>query len=672
MRTLVIIASLVFFSTIASAQHRDGRVFVDSVLKVLPAIKNDTVKLYTLASLIDQYNDIDMDSSMYFTDKILVHAKQMNSVWAWSYACNIAAFTYYLEARFDTALHYYNQAVTGYKEIKDTLGLANVYHNMGDLYGQEDQLSVSLNYYLKSLNAYKSIGDDDLATLYTDIGDLYCLVDEKEKAHNYYEKALESNQKHGDKFNRAYIMMSLVEELISEKKYDEAISYADTVVDIYTQFGNKFFIAIGQNYLAECYLRKGDYNKAMKLLVLAEDFFSTASDESYTMYTIKAKGENYLRLAADTTGYKPDPSLFESTRRGNYLKSIELLTNARGYFEHVNDKPSLVDVYEWLSEAHEALGRTEEALSLYRLRSALKDSLDIQNESKKVAKLDAKKEMELKDKELELQNLLIAKKQNERIGLMVGIAVLAIALFIIFRNYHERGKVNKLLAVEKQKSEELLLNILPEEVAEELKQKGSANATHFDAVTVLFTDFVNFSGASERMDSQELVDELHACFKAFDDIMERYGIEKIKTIGDAYLAVCGLPTADEQHAEKVINAAKDILAFTNNRRAKLGDKTFEIRIGVHSGDVVAGIVGVKKFAYDIWGDTVNTAARMEQNSEPGKINISETTHELVKDKFTCTYRGEHEAKNKGKLKMYFVEDTSAPPIYRMTVSRVKQ
>lgn len=655
MRTFVIIVTLLFSSTIASAQHRDGRAFVDSVLKVLPGIKNDTVKLYTLASLIDQYNDINMDSSMYFSSKILRHAQKMNSLWAWSYACNIAAFTYYLEARFDTALHYYNQAVTGYKEIKDTLGLASVYHNMGDLYGQEDQLSVALSYYLKALNTYQSIGDDDLATLYTDIGDLYSAVDEREKAREYYDKALEANQKHGDKFNRAYIMMSLVEELIAEKRYEEAISYADTVVDIYTQFGNKFFIAIGQNYLAECYLRKGNYNKAMKLFGQAEDFFSTASDESYTMYTIKAKGENYLRLAADTTGYKPDPLLFEPTRRGNYMKTVELLTIARRYFERVNDKPSLVDVYEWLSEANEALGRKEEALSLYKLRSAVKDSLDIQNESKKVAKLDAKKELELKDKELELQNLLIAKKHNERIGLIVGIVALAIVLLIIFRNYRERGRVNRLLEVEKQKSEELLLNILPEEVAEELKQKGSADATHFDEVTVLFTDFVNFSGASERMDSQELVDELHACFKAFDNIMERYGIEKIKTIGDAYLAVCGLPTADKGHAEKVVNAAKDIIAFTTNRRETLGDKTFEIRIGVHSGDVVAGIVGVKKFAYDIWGDTVNTAARMEQNSEPGKINISQTTYELVQDKFTCTYRGELEAKNKGKLKMYFVE-----------------
>lgn len=208
---------------------------------------------------------------------------------------------------------------------------------------------------------------------------------------------------------------------------------------------------------------------------------------------------------------------------------------------------------------------------------------------------------------------------------------------------------------EKKKSDDLLHNILPQEVASELKARGATTAHHFDHVSVLFTDFVDFTIAGERMGSEALVEELHNCFKVFDEIMSRHGIEKIKTIGDAYMAVCGLPKADERHAEKVVLAAEEIRLFMQQRRAQLGDRTFEIRIGIHSGEVVAGIVGVKKFAYDIWGDTVNTAARMEQNGEPGKINISQTTYDLVKDKFSCTYRGELDAKNKGKLKMYFVE-----------------
>jgi class 3 adenylate cyclase len=210
------------------------------------------------------------------------------------------------------------------------------------------------------------------------------------------------------------------------------------------------------------------------------------------------------------------------------------------------------------------------------------------------------------------------------------------------------------LKKERDRSETLLLNILPAEVAEELKEKGSAGAKLFHDVTVLFTDFKDFTKVSERLTPQQLVDELHACFSAFDEIMIKYNIEKIKTVGDAYLAVAGLPLADENHAENIVKAAIEIRDFIGERAKVKGENTFQVRIGVHSGSVVAGIVGVKKFAYDIWGDTVNTAARMEQNSEAGKINISQTTYELVKDEFRCDYRGKIEAKNKGKLKMYFV------------------
>lgn len=235
------------------------------------------------------------------------------------------------------------------------------------------------------------------------------------------------------------------------------------------------------------------------------------------------------------------------------------------------------------------------------------------------------------------------------------LAVLAITLVFLAMVFRQRNRIAK----EKRHSDELLLNILPSEVTDELKSRGATTAKHFDEVTVLFTDFVNFTLAGERMGTQKLVEELHSCFKAFDEIIGKYHIEKIKTIGDAYLAVSGLPVPDDKHAENVANAAMEIREFMQRRRQDLGENTFEVRIGIHSGPVVAGIVGVKKFAYDIWGDTVNTAARMEQNSEPGKINISQTTYELVQDKFVCTYRGELQAKNKGKLKMYFVEGVSA-------------
>lgn len=656
MRAFIAIWLLFMFGCLnAGAQNRGGRAFVDSVLKELPKIANDTDKLDAYGALISQYNDINLDTSMYYAYKLMGHTRKMNWDEGDLFAYNYLGFVHYMQSHFDSAKYYYDKCIAGYTKLKDTVELAGCYHGMADMYAAGNQLSVSLEYYFRALAAYQSIGEENIATLYSDIGDLYGLAGEPDKANTYYEKALEANSRYGDRFDRAYIMMSLVESLIEDKEYDEAIKYADSVIQIYTESGNKFFIAAGENYLAECYYNKGNYNKAQRLFRLSGDYFSRASDRQYVAYNNVSLGKTYLAAASDTTGYKADTSLFEPTREQNYQRAIELLNDARSFFEGINEQTTLIDIYGYLSDANEGIGETATALALYKQRSALKDSLDIKNESKKVAKLDARKAIELKDKELELQHVLIAKKKNERLALIAGIAVLFIVLAIIFRNYRERGKANKLLSEEKQKSEELLLNILPEEVAEELKNRGATTAQQYDRVTVLFTDFVDFTIAGEHMGSQALVEELHNCFEAFDNIMDKHGIEKIKTIGDAYLAVCGLPTADEHHAEKVVQAAQEIRGFMVQRREQLGDKTFEVRIGIHSGSVVAGIVGIKKFAYDIWGDTVNTAARMESHSEAGKINISQTTYELVKDKFSCTYRGEIDAKGKGMLKMYFVE-----------------
>jgi class 3 adenylate cyclase len=191
-----------------------------------------------------------------------------------------------------------------------------------------------------------------------------------------------------------------------------------------------------------------------------------------------------------------------------------------------------------------------------------------------------------------------------------------------------------------------------------LKEKGSAEAQLIDHVTVLFTDFKGFTAYSEKLSPKELVRDIHECFSAFDQIMGKYGMEKIKTIGDSYMAAGGLPTPNTTHATDAVNAALEIRQFIAEGKTKkmaMGAPYFEIRIGIHTGPVVAGIVGVKKFAYDIWGDTVNTASRMESSGDEGQVNISGSTYELVKDQFKCNYRGKIEAKSKGMIDMYFVE-----------------
>lgn len=215
------------------------------------------------------------------------------------------------------------------------------------------------------------------------------------------------------------------------------------------------------------------------------------------------------------------------------------------------------------------------------------------------------------------------------------------------------------LQKEMKKSDDLLLNILPAAAARELKEKGFADARQHRNVSVLFTDFVDFTKLAERLDSSELVATLDECFRAFDEIIERHGLEKIKTIGDAYMCAAGLQDRDEQHAAKAVQVGIEMQEFMrefNAKREQSGKPQWKLRVGIHSGPVVAGIVGQKKFAYDIWGDTVNLASRIESSGEAGKINISSETEQLIRNQFKTENRGKIKVKNKGEVEMYFVEN----------------
>lgn len=311
--------------------------------------------------------------------------------------------------------------------------------------------------------------------------------------------------------------------------------------------------------------------------------------------------------------------------------------NKQIYTKDLNVKASTINKLDKDNQLKQSEIQTKE-LVIQTKEQVIKEKVLESDAKTRVIEL-LKEEKILKDKELRQEAII----RNTFVG---GFIIMLLCTVVFFR---QRNKI----AIEKRRSDDLLLNILPEEVADELKKTGSAQAKHYNHVSVLFTDFVGFTRISEKLSPEELVEEIHQCFTAFDEIIDRNGLEKIKTIGDAYLAVCGMPNEDKSHARKAVQASIEIMEFIN-KRIIIGGK-FKIRIGINSGPVVAGIVGVKKFAYDIWGDTVNTAARMEQTSENGKINISGNTYELVKNDFTFQYRGKIDAKNKGEIDMYFVE-----------------
>lgn len=210
------------------------------------------------------------------------------------------------------------------------------------------------------------------------------------------------------------------------------------------------------------------------------------------------------------------------------------------------------------------------------------------------------------------------------------------------------------VVAEQKRSDELLLNILPVEVARELKEKGKTSPVFFKEVSILFADFKGFTNIVASISGEKLVQELDDIFKAYDDIVAEVGLEKIQTVGDAYLAACGLPTLDPDHARKCVLAGQRIIQYLEKRNQTHSIK-WQVRLGIHSGSITAGVIGKKKFSYDLFGDTINIAARIESSGEAGRINVSAYTHDLIKEHFSCTYRGKIDAKGKGELDMYFVD-----------------
>lgn len=270
---------------------------------------------------------------------------------------------------------------------------------------------------------------------------------------------------------------------------------------------------------------------------------------------------------------------------------------------------------------------------------------------------------------LEMENeraaMKLERESNQQKQLLFILAFGFLALIFILFEYLRKRKSTLVLRVknneiktEKAKSDSLLLNILPTSVAEELKEFGKTSSFHYDEVTVMFTDFKGFTTFAEQNNPEDVVAMLDYYFRGFDAIISHYPIEKIKTIGDAYLCVSGAPEPNKKHASNMVQTALYFQEFVKSSQSKKfgkGSELLEMRIGLHTGPIVAGVVGSKKFAYDVWGDTVNIAARMEQSGEIGKINVSETVVAACGNDFDFHYRGELEAKNRGKLKMYFVE-----------------
>ncbi len=692
------------------AQNRT-QVVIDSLVRELASDRfrqEDTNKVRLLERLTMLHYSVDPNSGLKYGYECLKLAEKIKWEKGVGMAYNAIAVNYQYRSAYDTAQEYYNKslkicekignkkgmaaaisnigycytlsgdlakaldhnlkALTIFNEIADKPGIANTLGNIGSLYLNKAEHSNALDYTFKALKMNEEVGSKSgMAANYGTIGSIYIQQKNFLKALEYYHKALEINEALGRKNAIAGNYSNIGSVYSAQEKRQEALENFFKALKIYEELGYGTGMAIVLGNIGQTYSELHNHSQAILFMFRALEIAKQNNDANAQAMLLGGIGESYLGIVTDTainndtivsvefySGVNMSHSLLPKGKTAILSKAKEYTTAAIDMETKIGNMFTQQVLFEHLYIIDTMLGDHQEALKAYEQFIVLRDSIFSGEAKLKITNLETKRQLELKDKQIEIDKLAVEKKRNERVFYISGIILLLLIIVVVWRSYRTQRRSNELLTIEKQRSEDLLLNILPAEVAEELKNKGSAAAKYYDDVTVLFTDFVNFTEASERMPHQELIDELDACFKAFDEIISSNGVEKIKTIGDAYLAVSGLPKADTNHAINIVRAAVQIRRFMEDRHKKFGDRTFEVRVGVHSGSVIAGIVGVKKFAYDIWGDTVNTAARMQQQSEPGRINISETTYELIKTEFSCLYRGEIEAKNKGLLKMYFV------------------
>lgn len=646
-RFLLCFAFAAFYCLSAIGQNKE----VDSLRALIDVNKKDSTVVNRLLEISLLLNKSEPEVAQDYAQQAIDLANEINFKRGEAYGYKNLGLPLYFKGELNNDLVSYWQTSLGiFEEIGDKQGISNLQSNLGSIYQTKGDDPTALEFFLKSARIAKEIGDSlRIATANLNIGSVYS----NEKA--TYSQAFE-----------AYKESKVIFDKIG---YHEGVGYAAiNMGELHIEDNDpKAAIEILEESLEA--LKKADGNIANSLILIGKAHALMGND---------LEAEGYLERAVEVAKEK-DAKMEESkayiaigdlnndqnrlyTAEESYLKGLALTETTQVF----RDKR---DIFEGLAKLYSKSGDYENAYTYQKLFSAMRDTIRKGDYEKTIGDLRFQFDLENKEKEIallnrdnELNKAEIEKAMvTKRYFLAISVLLLAIAMGVIFQ-YRFIKRSNRQLAEERNKAENILLNILPKETAEELKVSGKIRAKEFDQITVLFTDFKGFSIVAEEIKAEDLVKSVDYYFSKFDEITEKHNLEKIKTIGDSYMCAGGLPTENKTNAEDAFNAALEILKFVKEteKNPPKGIYPFQIRIGINTGPVVAGVVGTKKFQYDIWGSSVNIAARMESNSLPGRINVSENTYQLLKDKAEFNYRGIVKVKNAQSLKMYFLEEDKKP------------
>lgn len=575
---------------------------------------------------------------------------------------NKIATTYYYQGNYLKALSYYSKCKEIFEKIGFKKGSSSALNNMGAVYYYLGNYPKALEFYNEAIKIQKKIGDIKVIAATTqNIGGIYVDIKDYSNAMIYSKKANAIYTELKDSIGISHNLNGAGKIYMMQKYYTKAYDFFSQALAIADKIDDKQKKIEVLYNLGELFNNQGDLTKSLPYYNLCLKSSQKINSLQYIAITKVAIGGILNKLG------KNDEAIKNCTTGLHIAESLGALSVKK-------------DACKCLYETYKANGNTNLALNFYERSNSYKDSLQSDETSNKILNMEFQKallidsiayvtkahKIELKHKE-EVQ-----KKEEQRNIIIISLGFILLIAIALGNRLNYVRKSRKALTIEKDRSEKLLLNILPEEIAEELKEKGFVNARDFNMVSILFTDFKSFTQTSEKMSPQDLVEEINVCFKAFDFISDKYNIEKIKTIGDSYMAAGGIPNPDKNSLKNIVSAALEMQEFMIDRKiANMAANipAFEMRLGIHAGPIVAGIVGIKKFQYDVWGDTVNTASRIESNGMVEKVNISESLYNLIKDEncFVFEYRGNIYAKGKGEIKMYFVEKN----VFSMTNDSLK-
>ncbi len=470
----------------------------------------------------------------------------------------------------------------------------------------------------------------------------------------YSQEALEVARLHDLPGQEAVALEHIGMAFYASGKYDTALKYAQQALEKQKSLDNTAGVASAFHTIGLIHRDQGDYSQALESCSQALQTYEDLENTEQMAAILETIGKIYIQAEE----YEKALSSYKRT-----------LTVAR----EIGDDALIRETYRYLAEMSFAAGDMKQG----REYSTLYDTMLNEQHEAKMKALQNNLEEQFQEEQAEQQQLWkeetrILQKQLQRASLSRRITIWAavvcvlslagVLAFVVYRRRQELRQNRVMLDKANSRSEELLLNAVPAKIARDLQTSGTTIPRRFKNVTVCFCDLFEFTKISATLAPDSLVSELNTIFTALDQIIEGHECERLKTVGDAYLYVCGMPESNSNHAENVIRSAYEILQYLEKRN-QYADMKWQIQIGVHTGSVIGGVVGIKKYVYDVFGDTINIASAMKNASEPMRINISETTYEQIQDIFTCTERAPLELKGqKGSMKMYFVENLSAPDI----------